>query len=62
MRTEPGGPLTVEEIAHRLRTKPSTVRKWIVRGKLRGIQRDRGAAEYLVAEEELRRFILEGMR
>jgi excisionase family DNA binding protein len=54
--------LTVEEIARRLRTRPNNVRQWVVRGRLRAVPRGTGAAEYLIPEDELRRFILGGMR
>jgi excisionase family DNA binding protein len=55
--------LTVEEIARRLRTRPNNVRQWVVRGRLRAVQRGNGlSTEYLIPEDELRRFILEGMR
>ena len=52
--------LTVPEVAARLRINPETVRRWLRRGKLRGVLMGGDRGGYRIAESELVRFLAAG--
>ena len=49
--------LTVQEVAHRLRVNPYTVRRWLREGALKGRLLGGRRAGYRIAETDLRRFL-----